>query len=218
MNMYPFTAVTNIRSHLAYKFHSLRASAQRELFLGKLIGRDTLLQTFPRGMERKNPNRKLLPIQDIPIEKIVGSVNRHDDFDYKFRPLKENARDRWIDIHLFLEEGWPPILVHKIGSEYFVEDGHHRLSVAQELGMHQRTVMLLDVIGPLSRNDLVGSRIQKFRHCRHEGFKIQMMHGMDDRLQGRPQTLSDPFPVLFDPPLHGGECNMIGNFVDRLHA
>ncbi len=135
MNMYPFTAVTNIRSHLAYKFHSLRASAQRELFLGKLTGRDTLLQTFPHGMERKNPNRKLLPIQDIPIEKIVGSVNRHDDFDYKFRPLKENARDRWIDIHLFLEEGWPPILVHKIGSEYFVEDGHHRLSVAQELGM-----------------------------------------------------------------------------------
>lgn len=136
MNSYPNLLITNIRSSLVYKFDLLQAKARRELFFGKLTGRDTLLQAFPGGIERKNPNRKLLPLQDIPIEKVVGSLNRRADFDYKFRPLKKIARERWINIHLIFDhEGWEPILVHKIGSEYFVEDGHHRLSVAHELGM-----------------------------------------------------------------------------------
>jgi hypothetical protein len=136
MNTPPLAPITNLRSYLAYKFHSMRARAQRELFLAKISRRQTLLQIFPSGLERKNPNRKLLPTQDISIEKIVGTLNRRDDFDYKFRPLQKIACDRWVNTHLTLErEGWEPILVHKVGSEYFVEDGHHRISVANELGM-----------------------------------------------------------------------------------
>lgn len=136
MNSNQFITFTNARSYLAYKFHSMRAGAQRERILAKLTGKDTLLQTFPVGIERKNPNRKLLPVQEIPIEKIVGTLNRRDDFDYKFRPLKKVNCDRWVNTHLTLsQEGWQPILVHKIGSEYFIEDGHHRVSVAHQLGI-----------------------------------------------------------------------------------
>ncbi len=131
-----YVPITYLRSSLAYKFQSLRAQAQRELFLAKLMRRETLLQIFPSGLQGKNPNRRLLPVQDISIEDIVGTLNRRDDFDYKFRPLKNMVRDRWVNTHLTLDrEGWEPIIVHKVGSEYFVEDGHHRLSVANELGM-----------------------------------------------------------------------------------
>jgi hypothetical protein len=131
-----YVPFTYLRSFLAYKFQSLRAQAQRELLLAKLMRRTTLLQTFPSGLKDKNPNRRLLPIQDIPTNQVVGTLNRRDDFDYKFRPLKNMARDRWVNTHITLDgEGWEPILVHKIGSEYFVEDGHHRLSVANALGM-----------------------------------------------------------------------------------
>jgi hypothetical protein len=131
-----YVPITYLRSFLVYQFQSLRAQAQRELFLAKFIGRETLLQTFPSILEGKNPNRRLLPIQDISIDKVVGTLNRCDDFDYKFRPLKTMARDRWVNTHLTLDrQGWEPILVHKVGSEYFVEDGHHRLSVANALGL-----------------------------------------------------------------------------------
>jgi hypothetical protein len=133
---HPVAIITNLRSHLAYRFNAMRTRAQRDLFLAKLTGRNTSLQAFPNTWEGKNPNRRMLPIQDIPVAKIVGTLNRRDDFDYKFRPLKKMARDRWVNTHLTLDlEGWEPILVHKVGSEYFVEDGHHRISVAHELGL-----------------------------------------------------------------------------------
>jgi hypothetical protein len=133
---HPVAIITNLRSYLAYRFNSMRASAQRDLLFAKLMGRGTSLQTFPSSLEGKNPNRRLLPVQDIPLNKVVGTLNRRDDFDYKFRPLKKITRDRWVNTHLTLDqEGWEPILVHKVGGEYFVEDGHHRLSVANELGL-----------------------------------------------------------------------------------
>lgn len=137
MNTNLFAPITNLRSYLAYKFQSMRVRALRELFLAKLTGKEISLQTFPSGIGRKNPNRKLLPIQDVSIDNIVGTFNRSDDFDYKFRPLKKISSDRWVNTYLTLEqEGWQPIIVHKVGSEYFVEDGHHRISVANELGMN----------------------------------------------------------------------------------
>jgi hypothetical protein len=66
----------------------------------------------------------------------VGTLNRHRDFDHKFRPLKSYLRDRWVNVYLTLQvEGWSPIILHKVGNDYYVEDGHHRLSVARLLGM-----------------------------------------------------------------------------------
>ena len=43
-----------------------------------------------------------------------------------------------------------------------------------------------------------------------------MMDGMTTVSRADRKSLADPFPVIFDPPLHRGECDMIGNFVDRL--
>jgi hypothetical protein len=41
-----------------------------------------------------------------------------------------------VNVYINLErEGWPPILVHKVGENYYVEDGHHRVSIAQAMGM-----------------------------------------------------------------------------------
>ncbi len=74
-------------------------------------------------------------MKDIPIDQIIGTMNRHSDFDNQFRPLKSHLRDRWINVYLALENGgWTPIAVHKVGDDYYVEDGHHRVSVARSLG------------------------------------------------------------------------------------
>ena len=128
--------LTGIRSYIAAEFSTLRARALRTMFWAKLIGRKTGLARFPEGTFQMGRNRKLLGIQDIPVEQVIGTLYRYGDFDHHFRPLKKNLEDRWVNIYLLHHgEGWPPILVHKVGDHYYVEDGHHRVSVARALGI-----------------------------------------------------------------------------------
>ena len=134
MNTYPH--LTNVRSWLADKFYALQAPARRASLWARFTGQNTSLAIFPEQAPQKSPNRKLVGIQDIPVERIVGTLNRQSDFDRKFRPLKSYLRDRWINVYLSMQNGgWQPIVVHKVGDQYYVEDGHHRISVARSLGM-----------------------------------------------------------------------------------
>jgi hypothetical protein len=134
MNIYP--SFTNIRSFMSYKFSMLRMRALRDLVWAKLTGRETKLAVFPGQEQRNNPNRRLLGTKDIPVEEIIGTFNRESDFDHQFRPLSKHLCTRWINTCINLErDAWPSILVHKIGEHYYVEDGHHRVSVARSIGM-----------------------------------------------------------------------------------
>ena len=132
MNIYP--SFTNTRSYLSYQFSALRRRALWNLLWGMLTSRKTNLAVFPEEAPEKSPNRKFLGVQDISVHEIIGTLNRESDFDYKFRPLHKHLQDRWIHAYLALQsDNGSPILVHKVGNKYYVEDGHHRVSVAQEL-------------------------------------------------------------------------------------
>lgn len=134
MNIQP--SFTNIRSFTYYKFSELRMRALRDSFWAKLTGKNSRLATFPEHALRDHPNRKLIGVKDIRIDQIIGTLNRDCDFDDKFRPLGKHLLNRWVNIFVNLDpDGWPPILVHKIGEQYYVEDGHHRVSVARSIGM-----------------------------------------------------------------------------------
>ena len=134
MNMHPH--LTNSRSSLSNEFSRLQARALRSSLWPELTGKKARLEVFPKGTPEKSPNRRFLGQNEIPLEQIVGTLNRRDDFDDEFRPLKPSLRDRWVNTLLtFEQEGWSPILVHKVGDRYYVEDGHHRVSVARYLGM-----------------------------------------------------------------------------------
>jgi hypothetical protein len=134
MNLYP--QLTNVRSSLIDKFYALQAPARRDSIWAGLTGKSTSLARFPEQTPEKSPNRKLAGVKDIQVEQIVGTLNRHSDFDNKFRPLKGHLRDRWVNVYLSLENGgWEPIVVHQIGDRYYIEDGHHRVSIARSLGM-----------------------------------------------------------------------------------
>ncbi|OHD80987.1 MAG: hypothetical protein A3J97_07365 [Spirochaetes bacterium RIFOXYC1_FULL_54_7] len=76
-------------------------------------------------------------LQSIPVDKIVGSENRHQDFSLGFRPKKNLSRQRWAKIDLAFKEMriLPPIVVYEIGGLYFVRDGNHRVSVAKDQGV-----------------------------------------------------------------------------------
>ena len=74
--------------------------------------------------------------QDIPVGQIVGSVNRPREFSRTFQPLRDSAEQRWVNVWALQKTtGWPPIKVYQVGTLYFVEDGHHRVSVARQLGL-----------------------------------------------------------------------------------
>jgi hypothetical protein len=78
-----------------------------------------------------------LGIRTIPLETIVGTVDRRSGgFDRAFRPVSDEIRGRWERIATARRQGvaLPPIDVYRIGDLHFVQDGHHRVSVARALG------------------------------------------------------------------------------------
>lgn len=78
-----------------------------------------------------------LGTQVIPIEAIIGSVDKARDFDRRFRPTSGRSRERWERLSRASRTGEsiPPIDVYQLGGYYFVQDGHHRVSVARSLGL-----------------------------------------------------------------------------------
>jgi hypothetical protein len=72
----------------------------------------------------------------VPIRQIRGSQGRSRDFDPDFNPIQDHTKERWLSIARALEGGksLPPVKLAQVGDVYFVQDGHHRISVARTLG------------------------------------------------------------------------------------
>jgi hypothetical protein len=103
--------------------------------------------------------RRLLPFQgqhylgmrQIPINKIIGSVGRYQDFDRAFLPRRTGLGRRWVSIdtaHL-MDVILPPIEVYKIGDAYFVKDGNHRVSVARERHQLEIDAYVIEIDSPV---------------------------------------------------------------------
>jgi hypothetical protein len=77
-----------------------------------------------------------LGLQVVPLDAIVGTIDRAVDFDRGFRPTSARLRSRWERIAAAQRRGeaLPPVSLYKVGDLYFVRDGHHRVSVAKSLG------------------------------------------------------------------------------------
>jgi hypothetical protein len=75
-------------------------------------------------------------MQTVFIRCITGSVERAEDFDAEFRPRSVHVRERWVGIASAMQRGeyLPPIELYKVGDEYYVVDGHHRVSVMRYHG------------------------------------------------------------------------------------
>jgi hypothetical protein len=77
-----------------------------------------------------------LGLQTIRLDTIVGTVDSARDFDRKFRPTSTRVRERWERLALAQRRGepLPPIDVYRVGGLHFVQDGHHRVSIAIATG------------------------------------------------------------------------------------
>jgi hypothetical protein len=76
-------------------------------------------------------------MRTVSVWQIGGSVGRCSEFDSDFMPAKASIKERWkrIDRAFHRGEQLPPVSLYKVGSFYFVLDGHHRVSVASYHGV-----------------------------------------------------------------------------------
>lgn len=119
-------------------FRRARHQAQLEQILGFLKGASSSLFSYEEvAAKLKAAKTRQRELREIPIDAIVGSVNRYQDFTRNFLPKHESDQERWAAIDMLAtgsEGGLPPIEVYQIGEVYFVYDGNHRVSVARQLG------------------------------------------------------------------------------------
>ena len=123
-----------------------RADAQRVLAL--ISGQDEQLLSYDevrRQLRAVETARQELAY--IPLDAIVGSVGRYQDFNRQFMPRNEGDEGRWVGVQRAMTglAGVPPIEVYRLGDAYFVKDGNHRVSVARQLGAERIEAYVTDV-------------------------------------------------------------------------
>ena len=83
---------------------------------------------------------------EVPVAQVVGTVARSGDFDVDFRLRNRKLADRWRQVAGVMANGAePPVELIQLGELYFVVDGHHRVSVARELGRATVTARVLRI-------------------------------------------------------------------------
>jgi len=70
----------------------------------------------------------------VAVVEIVGTVARPQAFDRAFRPRRAHLRERWEQQADSSVTARGPVDLVRVGEVFFVEDGHHRVSVARARG------------------------------------------------------------------------------------
>ena len=125
----------------------LRAAVARRLrrrpaVSGRLVPLDEVVG--PLGWR----GQRQLGLQTIGLNTIAGTTAARRDFDRCFRPTSSRVRSRWERLALAQRRGeaLPPIEVYRLGGLNFVEDGHHRVSIAAATGQQQIDAYVTQVL------------------------------------------------------------------------
>lgn len=116
------------------KFSDMRSRVFMENVLAFLQKKPNTLLPFEDVRSMLNLSHlRYLGVQEVPLDKIVGSVGRYDDFTREFLPRRDDQEDRWRKVYDLSTSmtGFPPVELYKVGDAYFVRDGNHRVSVAR---------------------------------------------------------------------------------------
>ncbi|MBN1264035.1 MAG: universal stress protein [Anaerolineales bacterium] len=121
----------------ALDFQQSRRRAQMEAVLSRLSGRPTELLPYEEIRKKLRLGTSVdQGVEAVPIDSIIGSVGRYQDFTRSFLPRHDSDRERWARVKAGVSDlsGLPPVELYRVGEAYFVLDGHHRISVAKQVG------------------------------------------------------------------------------------
>ncbi len=121
------------------EFGRARMRGFLEMVMGLITGHNMHLLSFDEVVQKLRLKQAIYRgLQDIPLDNIIGSTGRYEDFTRRFLPRTSDKRDkeRWRNIYTLAVtgKGFPPIDVYRVDQVYFVKDGNHRVSVARDLG------------------------------------------------------------------------------------
>lgn len=122
-----------LTTNSAREFTNARKQALIEEWVSFFTGRPNDLLSFEEVKQNlRLQDSSYKGLQEIELDKIVGSVGRYRDFTRSFLPKSDQTEERWRRVDAVAHtEGYPPIDVFKVGDVYFVRDGNHRVSVAK---------------------------------------------------------------------------------------
>jgi hypothetical protein len=120
-------------SPAAVLFNATLSAGQRRRFCAGLLRRPTALRTL--GLAGAATGGRSAGRRQVRLADIRGTEGRAGDFDNEFYPMTDQSRRRWESVAEAMEAGLvlPPVQLIQVGGEYFVRDGHHRVSVARAL-------------------------------------------------------------------------------------
>ena len=187
-------------------FRDARAKARLQHLWASVTGKsEELLQYDEITRKIHIKGRSSKGVKEIPIDAIVGSVNRYRDFDRNFLPLRDEDMERWARVKSVMTSpnspGLPPIRVYQIGDAYFVLDGNHRVSIAKQMGIEavEANVIESRTKVPLSPEDTPEEIILKSEYSDFlESTKIdEIIPGVDLKLSfpGQYETLEEHIRV-----------------------
>lgn len=143
------------------ELEDLYRSMQTKALLGRVFALLTghsrrLLDLTTEVSKRKIHRQHYAGSRTVPINRIKGSEGRSSDFDCDFNPMHSRTMARWMSVAVARSYGdtLPPVELIQLGEDYFVRDGHHRISVARAFGEEyiDAVVIVLEmepVSGPL---------------------------------------------------------------------
>jgi hypothetical protein len=132
-----------------------------------------------------------LGLQTVPLETIVGSVDRARDFDRSFRPTSAKARERWERIATAVRRGesMPPVDLYRIGDLHFVSDGHHRVSVARAMNQPNIDAHVTEIITEVGPGPEIRARDLPLKsHERLFFERVPLPADVRDRIQPTKRT------------------------------
>lgn len=145
------------RSWLGSLWAALSGRSRALLDLGAVEANGTVVSSRNEGL------------QMVAVGQIQGSGSqgRCRDFDADFCPLQAHNKERWLSVAAARQGGakLPPVQLIQVGDVYFVQDGHHRISVARALGQEEieADVTVWQVAGPLPWQKPAATRPQPRR-------------------------------------------------------
>jgi len=121
----------------------------RKLFERKIGSKPEEIKSFRENLEEDEPfDTRDLGTRPVRLDKIVGSVGRYHDFDSTFRLKDHLPHERLENVKKRMREGkpLPPVELYQFRDEYYVLDGHHRVSAAKEFGHEEIEARIVQVI------------------------------------------------------------------------
>ena len=132
-SLQPLADPTTMRMDAVKSFNQAYGRGKRSQLLARILHKNNHLQSLSKQpIASSHPTGRVVTVS---IDKIKGSLGRTEDFDASFNPLQEGSRSRWVSILSALCAGkvLPPVELVQVGDAYYVQDGHHRISVARSL-------------------------------------------------------------------------------------